>query len=207
MNRQGTKETKNILLNNVLHSSGIELNTEESIQGTPRFGVPFFRLESHVTVRTDEHGSASGYAAQFRRTNRIPINNGQHTGPARGKTGVIPFLGPAIEKQMMKASAQARAFRESTARSQASHSQSRAVESYDRALKQCQVEHGTRGHFPSGIIGWLAERFPLRRHRDQSIVISMHRVTTRQNLTGNLLPLWFIRVQQYGFPPATEHRG
>jgi hypothetical protein len=41
----------------------------------------------------------------------MPINNGQHIGPALGKTGVIPFLGPAIEKKMMKASAQARAFR------------------------------------------------------------------------------------------------
>jgi hypothetical protein len=134
MNRQATNEKRNILRDNALCSSGTELNIQESIQGTPRFGVPFLRLESHVTVRTDERGSANGCAAQFRRTNRMPINNGQHPGPARGKTGVIPFLGPAIEKQMMKASAQARAFRESTARSQASHSQSRAVESYDRTF-------------------------------------------------------------------------
>jgi hypothetical protein len=56
-------------------SSGTELNIQESIQGTPRFGVPFLRLESHATVRTDEHGSANGCAAQFGRTNRMPINN------------------------------------------------------------------------------------------------------------------------------------
>src|SRR4029077_8861135 len=34
----------------------------------------------------------------------LSINNGQHTSPARSKTGVIPFLGLTIEKQMMKAS-------------------------------------------------------------------------------------------------------